>query len=143
MLLFRHAEAKVTEAFLRGEKYTPKGQPVTDVPQNFKDWVAGHAGQIAAARKRGTEPYFLKENRGYLSNKNVENATDTERKANEAVRVNKELIAEREALFNKLKSDGNYRDVAFNAVNGGVKATHVEHNFDKHKGGGTRQPCRM
>lgn len=58
--------AKVTEAFLRGEKYTPKGQPVTDVPQNFKDWVAGHAGQIAAARKRGTEPYFIKNNAGVV-----------------------------------------------------------------------------
>ena len=54
--------AKVTEAFLKGETYTPKGKPITDYPQNFKDWVTEHQGDIAAARKRGTEPYFIRNN---------------------------------------------------------------------------------
>lgn len=54
--------AKVTEAFLKGEKYTPKGKPITDYPQNFKDWVTEHQGDIAAARERGTEPYFIRNN---------------------------------------------------------------------------------
>lgn len=54
--------AKVTEAFLKGEKYTPKGKPITNYPQNFKDWVTEHQGDIAAARERGTEPYFIRNN---------------------------------------------------------------------------------
>lgn len=54
--------AKVTEAFLKGEKYTPKGKPITDYPQNFNDWVTEHQGDIAAARERGTEPYFIRNN---------------------------------------------------------------------------------
>lgn len=54
--------AKVTEAFLKGEKYTPKGKPITDYPQNFKDWVTEYQGDIAAARERGTEPYFIRNN---------------------------------------------------------------------------------
>ena len=32
------------------------------------------------------------------------------------------------------KLDPQYEDVALNFVNGGVKATHVGHNFDKHRG---------
>lgn len=54
--------AKVNEAFLKGEKYIPKGKRITEYPDNFKDWVAEHAEDIQAARKRGTEPYFIREN---------------------------------------------------------------------------------
>ena len=54
--------AKVTEAFLKGEKYTPRGKQITDYPAAFKDWVKDHAEDIAAARERGTEPYFIRNN---------------------------------------------------------------------------------
>lgn len=54
--------AKVNEAFLKGEKYIPKGKRITDYPQNFKDWVTDHAEDIAMARSRGTEPYFIRNN---------------------------------------------------------------------------------
>ena len=54
--------AKVTEAFLKGEKYTPKGKQITDYPAAFKDWVRDHAEDIAASRERGTEPYFIRNN---------------------------------------------------------------------------------
>ena len=54
--------AKVTEAFLKGEKYTPRGKQITDYPAAFKDWVKDHAEDIAAARQRGTEPYFIRNN---------------------------------------------------------------------------------
>lgn len=53
---------KVTEAFLRGEKYTPKGKRIKDYPENFKDWVRENEDNIAAARERGTEPYFIRNN---------------------------------------------------------------------------------
>ena len=54
--------AKVTEAFLKGEKYTPRGKQITDYPAAFKDWVRDHAEDIAASRERGTEPYFIRNN---------------------------------------------------------------------------------
>jgi len=54
--------AKVNEAFLKGEKYIPKGKRITEYPDNFKDWVTSHAEDIADARERGTEPYFIRNN---------------------------------------------------------------------------------
>lgn len=62
-ILMDEAEmAKVTEAFLKGETYKPKGKPITEYPQNFKDWVTDHKDKIEIARKNGTEPYFLRNN---------------------------------------------------------------------------------
>lgn len=58
--------AKVNEAFLKGEKYIPKGKKVTEYPDNFKDWVREHAEDIADARDRGTEPYFIRNNAGVI-----------------------------------------------------------------------------
>lgn len=68
ILMDEEEMAKVTEAFLRGEKYTPKGKKVTSYPQNFKDWVTEHSEQIAASRDRGTEPYFIKNNAAVIDN---------------------------------------------------------------------------
>lgn len=36
--------------------------------------------------------------------------------------------------YQRLKEDPNYRDVEFDPTTGGVKATHIEHNFDHLKG---------
>lgn len=36
---------------------------VTDLPDGFKDWVADNADRIEAAGKRGTQPYFIRDNR--------------------------------------------------------------------------------
>lgn len=68
ILMDEEEMAKVTEAFLRGEKYTPKGKKITSYPQNFKDWVTEHSEQIAASRDRGTEPYFIKNNTAVIDN---------------------------------------------------------------------------
>lgn len=54
--------AKVTEAFLKGEKYTPRGKQITEYPANFKDWVRDNKENILASRDRGTEPYFIRNN---------------------------------------------------------------------------------
>lgn len=54
--------AKVSEAFLRGEKYVPRGKRITDYPDNFKQWVSEHKEDIAQSRDRGTEPYFIRNN---------------------------------------------------------------------------------
>lgn len=58
--------AKVNEAFLKGEKYIPKGKRITEYPDNFKEWVREHAADIADARDRGTEPYFIRNNAGVI-----------------------------------------------------------------------------
>ena len=45
------------------EDYTPpSGEVVKDVPQNFKTWIKNNTDRIAAAKERGTLPYFLKDN---------------------------------------------------------------------------------
>lgn len=54
--------AKVTEAFLKGEKYTPRGKQISEYPANFKDWVRDNKENILASRDRGTEPYFIRNN---------------------------------------------------------------------------------
>ena len=36
--------------------------------------------------------------------------------------------------YNRLKCDKNYFNVAYNKDNGGLMATHIEHNFDPEKG---------
>lgn len=54
--------AKVSETFLRGEKYVPRGKRITDYPDNFKQWVSEHKEDIAQSRDRGTEPYFIRNN---------------------------------------------------------------------------------
>ena len=53
---------KVNEAFLKGETYIPQGKKITDYPQAFKDWVKENAENITAARERGNEPYFIRNN---------------------------------------------------------------------------------
>ena len=45
-----------------------------------------------------------------------------------------ENFEERHALYLKLLNDSNYYDVMFNPENGGLKAVHYGHNFDKEKG---------
>lgn len=35
---------------------------VTDVPQNFKDWINDNSDRIEAAEKRGNLPYFIRDN---------------------------------------------------------------------------------
>lgn len=41
----------------------PSVNAVSDVPNAFKEWVAGNRERIAAAEKRGTLPYFVRDNK--------------------------------------------------------------------------------
>nr|DAL02841.1 MAG TPA: Papain fold toxin 1, glutamine deamidase [Caudoviricetes sp.] len=41
---------------------------ITDYPDNFKSWVNENADNIAGARERGTEPYFIRNNAGVIDN---------------------------------------------------------------------------
>ena len=62
ILMDENEMAKVTEAFLKGETYTPKGKQITDYPQGFKDWVTENQGKILDAHDNGKDPYFIKYN---------------------------------------------------------------------------------
>ena len=50
----------------RSEPATESVNKVKDVPKSFKQWIAINSKRIAGARKRGTLPYFLKDNPSYL-----------------------------------------------------------------------------
>lgn len=39
-----------------------RGREITTYPENFRSWVQDNAENIAAARDRGTEPYFIRNN---------------------------------------------------------------------------------
>lgn len=39
-----------------------RGREITTYPENFRSWVQDNADNIAAARDRGTEPYFIRNN---------------------------------------------------------------------------------
>lgn len=55
---------KSDEEFL-DDSITPKNE-VSGVPQAFNDWCQEYKDSIEVARKRGTLPYFLKDNPKYL-----------------------------------------------------------------------------
>ncbi len=55
--------AKVSEEFMKGNEYIPKGKKITDTPQGFKDWVAANQQRIVGAR---TLPYWVKDNPLYV-----------------------------------------------------------------------------
>ena len=40
---------------------------VTDVPDNFKAWIAANADRIQEAEQRGTLPYFMRDNPDYIT----------------------------------------------------------------------------
>lgn len=47
-------------------------EEITDVPQGFKDWVGKNQSRIAKAEKRGTLPYFVRDNKSYMNVMSVE-----------------------------------------------------------------------
>lgn len=56
---------KANEAFLRGEKYTPKGQRVFDYPSEFKDYVRENEENIFDKQK--SNPYFIDNNQSVVA----------------------------------------------------------------------------
>ena len=51
----------------------------------------------------------------------------------------KALVEERRRLYDRLRRDPDYTDVAFDPKTGGLRATHVRHNFDKKGGTGEKR----
>lgn len=92
---------KLAQARAEGKTYQPKGV-ITDVPDNFKTWVAQNQDRIARA---GSVPYFLTNN------------TETVAK----------IADDNAALYNIYKRDVDYKEVDYNPGNGALKAVHVRH----------------
>lgn len=119
---------------------------VEDVPQGFKDWSKDNEERIERAEKRGTLPYFIRDNRDEV-NRILEDKKGDKRK-----KTPQEIAAERHAartpeeieriqhIWNRRKEyisylqNPNYLDVSFNYDNGGLKALHRQHNIDSDKG---------
>ena len=78
---------------------------VNNYPDAYIGWINKNAERIIKANKKNTLPYFIKDN-------------------------NKDLIVE----YAKYLTDKNYKNVRINLINGGLKATHIEHSFDKKTG---------
>ena len=53
-------------AMTRGEEYSLDDRMVKDYPSSFTDWVKANADSIKAARTKGTEPYFLRDNKAVV-----------------------------------------------------------------------------
>jgi len=69
---------KTEDEFFSLDDDKPSVNEVTDVPQGFKDWVAENKDRMAAAEERGTQPYFIRDNKEVVDgilNENVQTKT--------------------------------------------------------------------
>jgi hypothetical protein len=111
------------EAILEGREPDSKSaNAVKDIPENFKTWLANNKDRIEHAEKKGTLPYFLKDNANFagikINPKNLMEKAEIRR------------IEANRAEYERLKKDGNYMNVKFNEHTGGLLAIHKEHHFD-------------
>ncbi|MBD5256215.1 MAG: hypothetical protein HDS50_01095 [Bacteroides sp.] len=90
---------------------------ITDTPPTFKEWVKDNEERIEQATAKGTLPYFIKDNKGYVDDKFI---SDEERAKVAHIEANRKE-------YERLKADSNYKDVEFNPANGGLKAVHINH----------------
>lgn len=83
---------KAIEDILDGGDGTIQSErEITDMPQNFKQWLADNEQRIANANKNGTLPYFLKDN-GKVTKIGFRHYTTKQR-----------LISQREKEYQQLK----------------------------------------
>lgn len=94
---------------------------VTDVPQGFKEWIRDNEDRINSAEKRGTIPYFIRDNR-----EEVENILHPELRKKSVLEIAAERHASRSASDikdiqdrwdAKLQRDANTKMVANNVLN--------------------------
>lgn len=75
---------------------------VSNYPDAYIRWIDKNAERVIKADKKNTLPYFIKDN-------------------------NKGLIVE----YAKYLTYNNYKNVGINLMNGGLKASHTNHSFDR------------
>ncbi len=114
------------------ENSTESVNEVTDLPDNFKEWIRDNEERIEKATERGTLPYFIKDNQKQVAEIFADSTTVVDNDFKSAEELAR--IESNRKEYERLKADPNYKDVEFNPANGGLKATHVEHNFDGRTG---------
>lgn len=57
---------KTEDEFFDDDTDAKSANEVEDVPQGFKDWIKDNEERIERAEKRGTLPYFIRDNRGEM-----------------------------------------------------------------------------
>jgi hypothetical protein len=111
---------KFIDAKVNGETYEPK--QIAEPPAQFKKWVTENKDRIEKAEKRGTLPYFLKDNANFagikVSSKNFMDGIEIRR-----IETNK-------AEYERMKKDPDYIHVRLNENTGGLLAIHKDHSFD-------------
>lgn len=96
------------------------GEVEYDGVEKLQKWAKENAVRIEKAK---TMPAFLKDNEKFWK-----------RNSEPLSKADKDRRAVNHKEYERLSKDKNYKDVAYDEKSGGVKATHVGHNFDK-KGG--------
>ena len=75
------------------EDYTPPaGEVVKDVPQNFKTWIKNNTDRIAAAKERGTLPYFLKDNEWVIDGVKAKPAKEVKQEQSQGEKTYEERV---------------------------------------------------
>ena len=85
----------------RGEPTTDSVNEVKDVPEGFKKWVLDNQSRIDEAKKRGTLPYFLKDNKSAYQSVSIQASVKEIMQKAVAVGDEVQSIAERIASGNK------------------------------------------
>lgn len=91
---------KTEEEFWADEDVISKNE-VTDTPKQFNDWVSANKERIKKAKSRGTLPYFVKDNQGYLNKKE---STKKQNKYDEDTGVN--MLKENIIVTDKISAKG-------------------------------------
>lgn len=85
----------------RGEATTESVNKVKDVPEGFKQWVLDNQSRIDEAKKRGTLPYFLKDNKSVFQSISVQTSVKEIMQKATAVGDEVQSIAGNIAIRNK------------------------------------------
>lgn len=78
----------------RGEEPSGSVNEIKDVPDNFKRWAEKNSSRIAAAKKRGTLPYFVRDNEKTVERviRNINRAEKTTSPLTEEDKIRRRLI---------------------------------------------------
>lgn len=135
---------KMQKALLNGEEPPQPSGKIEEPNNHFSDWVANNKDRIEKAK---TLPYWVQDNKKAVekamasaedSGKKIGSLKDTKKvEPPSSDKTEEEPESRYEANrkeYERLLADENYTDVVFNEENGGMKATHIRHNFDGAKG---------
>ena len=129
-------------AVLNGEDvegWTFEGE-IAEPHAGFQKWMKDNADCVEKAAEKGTLPYWVKDNPQYVGIKPTTQAEPAKDIHDQFDTSSPELNArialrnERVREYKRLLDDPDYENVAFNEDTLGLKANHVDHNFDKRGG---------